>query len=256
MNLLLVLPVEVQDGRVTLRERQAHHVSQVLGKKAGDTLRIGVLGVGTSVGIVELVQKSGEVVVRLGDIEPEKPSGISVTLALPRPKALSRVLSILASLAVDAIDLVHTFRVDPAYWSSPRLLPQRIREDLVLGLEQGRHVHLPPVNLHRSLSSYLAAKTRPGDANAGTARVLFDPGGHVPLSEALPPTSAPVPVPVWLVFGPDGGFVQTELDDFTALGFRRTRLGQSILRTEVAIAFALGQLELLRSLRLSSPSAP
>ena len=44
MNLLLLEPGELTDGRAELTGRRLEHVRSVLKLKAGDTVRVGVLG--------------------------------------------------------------------------------------------------------------------------------------------------------------------------------------------------------------------
>jgi RsmE family RNA methyltransferase len=51
-----------------------------------------------------------------------------------------------------------------------------------------------------------------------------------------------------LVIGPEGGFIQAELDSFQRSGFRFVDLQTGTLKTEAAIACALGQLALVRAL--------
>jgi RsmE family RNA methyltransferase len=53
---------------------------------------------------------------------------------------------------------------------------------------------------------------------------------------------------VVIAFGPEGGWIQRELDTFVARGFTPVSLGAPILRVESAIAATLGQLLLLQRL--------
>ena len=48
--------------------------------------------------------------------------------------------------------------------------------------------------------------------------------------------------------GPEGGWIEREVDTFAARGFTIVSLGDAILRTEAAVAGALAQLALLRRL--------
>ena len=52
--------------------------------------------------------------------------------------------------------------------------------------------------------------------------------------------------PTTLAIGPEGGWIQREVDTFIARGFTPITLGVPILRVETAVAAALGQLVLLR----------
>jgi len=54
-----------------------------------------------------------------------------------------------------------------------------------------------------------------------------------------------MPGDVVLAIGPEGGWIDRELETFIARGFRPFSIGTGILRSEAAVAAALGQLALL-----------
>ena len=49
-----------------------------------------------------------------------------------------------------------------------------------------------------------------------------------------------------LAIGPEGGWIERELETFVERGFKPVSLGAPILRVEAAVAAALGQLLLLQ----------
>ena len=51
--------------------------------------------------------------------------------------------------------------------------------------------------------------------------------------------------PVLVAVGPEGGWIPREVETFPRFGFSVVRLGESVLRTEHAVAVLLGQLGLL-----------
>jgi RsmE family RNA methyltransferase len=55
--------------------------------------------------------------------------------------------------------------------------------------------------------------------------------------------------PITLAIGPEGGWIQREVDTFVARTFHPVSLGAAILRVETAVAALLGQLVLLARLR-------
>jgi 16S rRNA (uracil1498-N3)-methyltransferase len=67
----------------------------------------------------------------------------------------------------------------------------------------------------------------------------------VDLERALAPGDAR---PVLIAIGPEGGWIDRELDSFAARGFTAVRLGAPILRVEAAVTAALAQITLLRRL--------
>lgn len=243
MNLLLLGAHEVDNQTATVSDRRAAHVLGLLAKEVGDTVRIGVVGTGVAIAtVIEADRTLGRVRLQLGPLGEQLPPTTSLVLALPRPKALSRIVSAIASFGVRHVDLIQTRKVDPAYFSSPRLAPARLDEDALLGLEQGGWVHLPTFAVHRSFSRFV----RSFEARSGDIRVLFDPSGLRSLLQVLEGADAPSS-PVTLAFGPDGGFLAEEVERLSNVEFQPATLSHSVLRTEVAVAAGLGQLDLARS---------
>lgn len=243
MNLLLVAPDELDpERRVRLAGRRARHLLGVLGVSPGRVLRAGVFGEGSADAEVLAVGPE-EVVVRLGpSTEPSLAASLDLVLALPRPKALRRVLRLVATLGIGRVDLVNAWRVETSYFASPVLAPDAIARELRLGAEQGGIPRLPEVALHRLLMPFLeelgerfegAGPDRRWIAHPGAAETL----GAVDLTAGASRTL--------LAIGPEGGWIERELASFHGLGFRPISLGPWILPVYAAIAVAAGQLALL-----------
>lgn len=242
MNLLLLWPQEVDGETATVSDRRAAHVLGLLAKGVGETVRIGVIGDGVGIAtVIEADRTLGRIRLQLGPRKEQPQPTTSLVLALPRPKALSRIVAAMASFAVRHVDLIQTRKVDPAYFSSPRLVPARLEEDALLGLEQGGSVHLPTFAVHRSFSRFV----RSFEAQKSDIRVVFDPSGQRNLLQVLEGADAPSS-PVTLAFGPDGGLLAEEVELLSNAEFQPVTLSHSVLRTEVAVAAGLGQLELAR----------
>lgn len=239
MNLLLVEPGEVDGERVTVDGRRAAHLREVLGVTAGSTVRAGIVGGG--LGTAEVISDDGaRIALRLAIAGPAPtPLPVEVLLAVPRPKVLTRAVEALASFAVDRITLTNAWRVDKSYLSSPRLAPEALAHAARLGAEQGVTTHLPRILVYRRLMELLDTRfAAPGD----DLRLIAHPTGR-PIECVLRGDA-----PLTLAIGPEGGWIQRELDTFVARGFVAVSLGAPILRVETAVAAALGQLLLLRRL--------
>jgi 16S rRNA (uracil1498-N3)-methyltransferase len=264
VNLLLLSRPEVAGGdRVALSGRRARHIREVLRASVGDTLRVGV--VRGPRGEASVLEVEGDRVVlelardpatgRALALAPSPTPRVSLVLALPRPKVLGRALEAAAASGVARIDLINAWRVDKAYFESPRLARAALEEHLWLGCEQGATTYLPEVAIHRRLMPFLDA---PSPWPDGARLLLAHPRAESPLEAAAPPGEGGACV---LAIGPEGGFIERELDSFVARGYRAVSLGAAVLRTEHAVAAALGPARAPRStagragLR-SSPSAP
>ncbi len=243
MNLLLAQdsefsPEELEpkkEAQIIALGARALHLHQVLRAKVGQRIRVGIARV--SVGTGEVMECSEKRVV-LGKLEMQDlgpAPKVRLIVALPRPKALRRLLQTAASFGVDHIDVVNAWRVEKSYWSSPLTEPAAMEEELRLGCEQGRHAWLPTITTHRFLMPFLS-----GLSPQNGPRLLAHPGGRRWLARKDTEAQSCL-----LAIGPEGGWIEDELASFVDSGFERFTLSESILRSEIAVAAALAQLELL-----------
>jgi 16S rRNA (uracil1498-N3)-methyltransferase len=241
VNLLLVERGELaDDGTCVLDERRSLHLRQVLGVQVGSKIRAGLIGGGH--GQAEVLSDDGtRVTIRLAVLTKTPPGlGLDVILAIPRPKALSRVIETLAAFSVRRIDLTNAWRVDKSYLRSPRLAPDALAASARLGAEQGATTLFPEIHVHERLMSLLDGRY-PAPA-PGEVRLLAHPGA--------PPIETAVrgALPASIAIGPEGGWIERELETFVARGFTPVSLGGPVLRVENAVAALLAQLLLLARL--------
>ncbi|HSN30832.1 MAG TPA: RsmE family RNA methyltransferase [Kofleriaceae bacterium] len=239
MNLLLFEPGELSGGRVVIADRRAHHLRTVLGVQIGDPVRVGELG--GRVGTARIVNDDGSAYtleVAL-DGAPSQPWDVELVLAVPRPKVITRTLEIAASFAVKRIELTNAWRVDKSYLRSPRLDPQAMALAARFGAEQGATTHIPAITLHDRLMALLDERF----AAPGGLRLVAHPSAP-PIEKAVSRAC-----PTVLAIGPEGGWIERELETLVARGFTPVSIGAPILRVEAAVASALGQLGLLQRLR-------
>jgi RsmE family RNA methyltransferase len=233
MNLLLLEPTDLgPDGTARLTGRRMRHALEVLRAAEGDVLRVGLLGGLT--GTAEVLRAhDGELVLRpsLSEAPPRRP-GVDLLLAIPRPKALRKVLVAAASLGVDRIVLVNAARVEKSYFTSRVLEPNAMRELLILGLEQGRDTRLPEVLVRERFRPFVEDEL--DELWPGTMRLVAHPG-----AEPVPARGSPH---VILAIGPEGGWVPFEIELLRSRAFTPFTLGPRPLRVEVAVPYALGAL--------------
>jgi 16S rRNA (uracil1498-N3)-methyltransferase len=243
VNLVLVADDELVGDRVRLDGRRARHIREVLRAAVGDELRLGVAGGRRGRAVVAAVAADAVELTVVLDQPPSPAPRVSLVLALPRPKVLGRALEAAAASGVARIDLTRAWRVDPAYLGSPRLLPAALREHLWLGCEQGATTFVPALAVHTRLMALLdGAPPWPAEA----IRLVAHPRAATPIDAAVPPGDRR---PVVLSIGPEGGFIDRELETFVARGFTPVSLGAAVLRSEHAVVAALAQLDLLARLR-------
>ena len=234
MNLILLFDDDfISERRVRLSGRRLRHCLEVHRAEVGDSLRVGKIdGLLGSGRIVALAAEQMELEVQL-DQPPPAALPCTLLLALPRPKMLKRVLQCVTALGVKQIYLINSYRVEKSFWSSPLLQPEKLREQLLLGLEQARDTILPQVQLRPRFKPFVEDQL-PQLAAAGTAFVAH------PVAAADCPRGCSGPLT--LAIGPEGGFIPYEVAKFQECGFVPISLGERILRVETAVPVLLGRL--------------
>ena len=235
MNLILLSASDFPDdpGIATLQDRRLQHVLAVHRARVGDTLRVGLrdglMGRGE---VIRLDDSRLDLRVTL-DTSPPPRQPLTLLLALPRPKMLKRILQMAATLGIEELVLLNSYRVEKSFWQSPWLTPEAIDEQLVLGLEQARDTVAPKVTLAPRFKPFVE-DVLPA-MMSGRRGLLAHPGQ----GGAFP--SGPVG-PTMVAIGPEGGFIPYEVQRLQEAGFAACDLGSRILRVDTAVAVTLGRL--------------
>jgi 16S rRNA (uracil1498-N3)-methyltransferase len=234
MNVILFEPAEIGDEiRLGPSDRRARHILAVLRAVQGDEVRVGEIGgkLGRAV-----VHREGDGVRLVGvrlDHDPPPDPRLTLVIALPRPKVLNRVIASATSLGVKDFHLVNSWRVDKSYWKSPKLDPENLRCQSLAGLEQAGDTILPAIATHRFFRQFVESEL---DAIAGDSlRVVAHPRN----AEECPHG---IEGPVTLAIGPEGGFIDAELESLRAHEFSAVRIGPRVLRVETAVAAIIGRI--------------
>jgi RsmE family RNA methyltransferase len=234
MNLLLLAPHEIGDDATALLTGRRHeHARAVLRVQAGETLRVGVRGGNCGTGEVVSEGPEGLRLKLTLDREPPPRPGVSLVMAIPRPKALRRIIPAVASLGIDRVVLVNAARVEKSYFDSQILAPAVLDGLIDLGLEQSRDTRPPAIDVRGRLRPFVEDEL---DAWAGESVRLLP---HPPAPAALPRVEPNRPVV--LAIGPDGGWVPFEVDLLERRGFLPVSLGPRVLRVEVAVSYTIGR---------------
>ncbi len=234
MNLILLFNADFfETNKVRLGGRRMEHIRNVHRAKAGDELTVGLadglIGRGT---ILSFENDTIEMAIKLIQ-NPPPPLPITLVLALPRPKVLRRVLQTVTTMGIKKIFLINAYRVEKSYWGSPFLKEGSIRQQLHLGLEQGRDTMIPEV-LSRPLFKPFVEDELPGII-LGTEPLLAHPEADRECPRDM--TGA-----LTLAIGPEGGFVQYEIDKLEETGFTPVNMGKRILPVEAAVPALLSRL--------------
>ena len=234
MNLLLLDPSELDaSGRAAIRGRRARHMRCVLRAEPRDTFQAGVLG--GQIGIAHIQELSdSEVHLRFEAVrEPPPPAPVTLVLALPRPKVLKRVIANVTSLGLKKIILMNAFRVEKPYWNSEQVTSQSLREACLLGLEQAVDTVMPEIQLERLFKPFV--QDRLPALCEGKIAYFAHPGSGSAAPRALAQ-------PFVAIVGPEGGFIDYEVEMLKSVGAKPIQLGTRILKVETAVPYLLGRM--------------
>ncbi len=235
MNLIILLPSDLlSNNTADIRDaRRLEHITRIQKASVGDSLKVGLLNGKMGTGIITgLTPENIRLEINLNQ-NPPPASSIRIILGLPRPPMLKRSLQNMAALGVKDIVLLQSARVEKSYWQSPQLSEEKLTQELILGLEQSCDTRLPQITFAKRFRPFIEDDL----VNyCGTDQKLI----------AHPYVQQPCPYqtikPTVLAIGPEGGFLDKELDSFCDRGFEGVTLGPRILRVETAIPYLLGRL--------------
>jgi 16S rRNA (uracil1498-N3)-methyltransferase len=224
----------ISDKKLRLKDRRFEHVRDILRAQVGDQLRIGKINGEMGNGLItSLEAEHVELEVELRDLPPA-PVALTLFLALPRPKFLARVLQMVTSLGVKQVYLFNSYRVNKIYWSCAQLTPEQVRSACLLGLEQARDTILPQIHLRRLFKPFVEDELPTLIQNSEA--IVAHPG-----ASAMCPYN--VQGQVSLAVGPEGGFIEYELEKLTNIGFKAAHSLERILKVETAVSSLIGRLK-------------
>lgn len=215
-----------EEIRLAAGDERARHIREVLRGKPGMRVRVGIVdGAVGEADIAETGERGTVLRCRWGAV-PERPR-LDVMLAMPRPKVLRRLWSVMAMLGTGRIWICSTRTTERAYAGSHVLEEGVVREELKKGLCQARDTRLPEVRTGRTLRE--AVEEAAGEAYA--ARLAAHPGGEgTDWRQAAAGGGR-----VLLAVGPERGWTREELAFLDGHAFGRISLGERPLRSDVAV---------------------
>ena len=236
MNVILLDQREAiaPDEFIIRDARRLQHLRNVHRAQPQDSLTVGVLGglLGKAT-LLSLDAQHARFRVVSMDTPPPPALPVHLVLALPRPRMLARSLEHVTALGVKEITLLHTRRVEKSYWQSPELDASKIHQHLLLGLEQAKDTVLPNVSLRKGFRPFVEDNLPA--LLADRRGLLANPGMPNACPRGIHDESL-------LVIGPEGGFIEWEVERLLAAGCEGIHLGPRILRVETAVTALLARL--------------
>ena len=238
MNLLLLRDEDrIAPHRFQVTGRRAEHICRILHAVAGDVLHAGFLGGGIGFAkVMHSERQRVELECDCFDRKPPEKNRIVPVISLPRPQSFKKTLHFIASSGIGKAFFVGSARVEKSYWNSSAMLPEAIREELVLGLEQGMDTVLPELFFYPSLRDFFESeKFFLGRCERCLVAHPGPDARNCPHAVRLDGCLA-------LGIGPEGGYVPDEVSAFRERGFEQISLGPHILRVEFALSVLCGKL--------------
>lgn len=247
MNLLLIEPHELQaDGTVILQDRRSEHIIRILDCEPGNTVRAGVINGPVGSGEILKItkgQKKSEVILRFTPVEsnPEQPS-VDLIMGLVRPIMLKRIIFQAASLGVSRIYLINANRVEKSFFKANLLKGENYRSYLIQGLEQAKDTFLPNVSIHERFRPFVE-DIIPAVAGSYSNMLVAHPEADRSFKQIA---GSGLDGRTLLAIGPEGGWVDYEIEKFVEQSFEPISLGRRVLRTDTAVVALLSQLMFIK----------
>lgn len=238
MNLLLLFERDRAGDRFRIDDDRGAHLERS-GVDVGATLHVG-LEDGPR-GRASVVARRGARFELEATFDPEPPPrpGTRLVLAMPRPKALRRLLPQLVAFGLDELVILRAWRVERSYLESEVLSPDRLRASVREGMMQGCLTWTPRVVVAPRFLPWVEAEA--DRRIPGEARWVAHP--------RAPRLSSPRPhARSALALGPEPGWLDREIESLKGADYRPFSVDAGILRLETAAIAALAQIRLLRHL--------
>jgi 16S rRNA (uracil1498-N3)-methyltransferase len=233
MNIILLRESDWTGGQsVRLSDYRAQHIINVIQPALGQSLRVGLINGDKGMGTVTAIDPTTvQLEVALTEAPPAR-HPTRLVLALPRPKMLRRILRTVAEFGVDELHLIHSYRVEKSFWQSPYLEKSKVDAALIQGLERAGDTVLPLVTEHRRFKPFMEDSLLSIAAERNL--VMAHPSGEHRLQTEDGKERC-------LLVGPEGGFIDYEVELAQSLGATVAHLGHRIMSVDTAVCAALAR---------------
>jgi 16S rRNA (uracil1498-N3)-methyltransferase len=238
MNLLLLRDDELlQTSIYKIKERKKNHLLSIKKVTIGSILSSARINL--DLGDFKILEIRDDSII--GEYCPKetiskKNPSIELFISYQRPQTMKKIFQIIGTMEILKVNIFPLEKSEKSYESSSIWKNNSWKEEIELGMEQGKNIFYPEVLFFKNKYE-LRGKIQP------KISLLLDPNG-IQMKEAY--TNLLLTNSIQLIIGPEGGLNENDTSFFLDLGAIKTKISNSILRTEQALTFVMGQIEILK----------
>ncbi len=233
MNVILLDENEINEGKLMLSDHRAKHIIKILKSKVGDRVKLGIINGKIGNGIIIDMKTKFPFCVEMEtefDRFPPAKQPVDLLLALPRPIMLKRIFGQAASLGIGTLHIINANRVEKSFWKAGLLNREEYIQHFVQGLEQAVDTVLPSVIFHKRFKIFIEDYFP--KISERYSHLIY---AHPDTKQKLCNVFTVQPGKILLAIGPEGGWVEYEINKFQEYGFDGFTVGERILKVDTAV---------------------
>ena len=238
MNWIVFDKSELKNDNLLLCDERADHIISVLNLSCGDKVRVSCInGLKGSASVFSINGRNVHLKCELK--KESKKSTIDLIIAMPRPKVMKRLWAQIAAIGVNRVFIINSQRVEQSYFDSHVLKFDNYYRLLIEGLSQSGESHIPEVKICNQFISLFDDMANINYSNY--FKLVANPFANFTIydkSKTIEEFGK-----ILIAVGPEGGWIQSEMDFFIKNKFEQVTLGKRVLRSDTAV---IGLLNLIR----------
>lgn len=234
MNILLFQSQEAKTGHLFLHANDPRfdHVKNTLKLNRGDSLQLGMINGCVGTGQITQFEEDKLTIQFELSKSPPPPLPVQLILALPRPKVVGRIMKIIGEMGVKKVYLIQAAKVEKYYWDAHQLTMDYLTQKVIDGLIQTRDTVLPKIYVKKLFRPFVE------DDLPIIIKSTQNWVAHPYATSSLP---LKFEVPTTIAVGPEGGWVDFELQMFQKIGFQIAGFGTRTMSTATFLPALLGR---------------
>ena len=242
MNCLLFDKSDIKsENLLSVTGNKLSHINNILKLGIGDKIKIGIINEKLGVGKIIKINQYEAIISFVLNKKTKSPN-INVILAMPRPKVMNRLWEQLASLGVNTIFIIGANKVEKYYFNSHTLKKEHYTPLLIKGLEQACCVNKPNIYIEPNIQNFFNQNIF---LNSMHLNFIADVKSNYLISEFKNKINKADSITV--AIGPEGGWIDNEINLFIKNDFIPICLGERILRVDTA---TISIISIIRSLNI------